>query len=98
VSRRFALASRPTFLSATFPEHEAAKERTVAARDVAPGPFAPAEDAHVGEAHERLAEGGEERDSEDGMLREVVAVAETVAYEWDQPHSHVDDWVDEQDS
>ena len=98
MTRRFTLAPRPTFLSATFPEHEAAKERAVAAGNVPPGPFAPAEDAHVREAHEGLAEGGEERNGEDRVLREVVAVAEAVAYEWDQPHSHVDDWVDEQDS
>jgi hypothetical protein len=81
-----------------FPEHETAKERAVAAGNVAPRSFAPAEDADVCEAHEGLAEGAEQGDGEDGMLRKIVAVAQAVAYEWDQPHSHVDDWVDEQDS
>ena len=95
MARRFTLTSRPTFFSLTFPEHEAAKERAVASRNVSPRSLAPAEDAYVGETHEGLAERGEERDGENRMLREMVPVAEAVAYEWDQPHAHIDDWVDE---
>lgn len=98
VSWRFAFASRPARLFVAFPEHEAAEERAVGALDVAPGPLAPAEDAYVCEAHEALAERREQRQGEDGMLREAVAVAHAVDDERDQPHGHVDDRVDEEDS
>lgn len=97
-SRRFTLSSRPGRLVATFPEQKAAEERPVASLDVMPGPFAPAEDADVDEAHARLAERGQQREGENRMLRVTVAVAHAVDYERDQPHGHVDDGVDEENS
>lgn len=80
------------------PEEEAAQERAIAAGNVAPGSLAPAEDADVREAHEGLAEGGEQADGKDGVLGELVAVAHAVADEGDEPEEHVDDGVDEEDA
>jgi len=94
----FALAPRPAFLPVALPEYETAKECAVTAGDMSPGPFAPAEYAHICKAHKGLAEGGEQGDGEDGMLCEVVAVAQAMGYKGYQPHCHVDDWVDEQNS
>ena len=65
---------------------------------MAPGAFAPAKDCYVGEAHEALAERGEEGDGEDGVLGEAVRVRHAVADEGDEPHQHVDYGVDEEDS
>lgn len=65
---------------------------------MAPGPLAPAEDADVGETHEALAEGGEKREGEDGVLGEAVAVAHAVDDEGDHPEEDVDYGVDEEDT
>ena len=104
MARRFTLTTRPVsrsirgFRAEISPEGETAQERAVAAWDVAPGAFAPAKDCYVGEAHEALAERGEEGDGEDGVLGEAVRVRHAVADEGDKPHQHVDYGVDEEDS
>lgn len=99
MARRAALTPTPIRRSAGLcPKHETPKERAVATGNVTPGPLAPAENTDVREAHERLTEGRQQADGEDGVLRELVAVAHAVADEGDEPKEHVDDGVDEEDS
>jgi hypothetical protein len=102
-TRSFTFAARPFdsicgICAEIPPEGKAAQERAIAARDVAPGTFAPAEDRDVGEAHEALAERGHEGDGEDGVLGESVRIRQAVADERDEPHQHIYYGVDEEDA
>lgn len=65
---------------------------------MAPGLLPPAENRHVYESHEALAEDvyGDER--RDGVLGEAVAVVHRVYYERDRPEDHVHAGVDEEEA
>ena len=67
------------------PKHEGAEERSIAAGDMSPRFFTPAEYAHVCETHYVLAEDVEDADCVDGMLGEVIAVVHGVGDEWHDP-------------
>lgn len=91
----FASLFEPALAKQESPEAETAYESAVAARDVAPRCFSPAENGDIGETHDVLTEDAQGTNGKDRVLGEVIAVVESVSYEGQDPEEEVDHWVDE---